>query len=689
MGRALTRAGPTDLGLSPQARIGLLGRPAIGLFKDLQPFLQDWGTLAPVHPWPLTWQGLDALAVFGAGDGAVDQAKALGLPVLSLSEGYIRAPMMGRARRPILSVLIAPFCRADDPFASGPAWPWLLETPPQITPGQRRAARSLMAKILGADFGLWCSGAAASAARARDNDWGRDGFIVIADTPGAPREDLDRLLETALEDHPQTPLLILTDRAHGQDNARPQHRHVRFAPARAAAPRLLHRARALYTTGSLAGFTSLMVGTPVVCLGRPFYAGLGLTDDRWAGRAAPAQWDLEQLVHTALISAPRYRHPLFARPCDAQTALRLACASHAHHRLAERPVTLFGVSRGKHHQIAPFLAGPARARVHLAPSIRTLRKFHNRGGRIVIWASRQSGRLIAQARRQGLEVLFMEDGFLRSVGLGRHRARPASVIMDRRGIHFDARRPSDLETMLERGAIPPEAIARAGAIIVRLRALGLSKYNCDVGAGDVSALARAQARPRILVPGQVERDASIRYGSPWIRTNRDLLERVRADNPNAFIAYKPHPDIEIGRRENPLPHKDILHFADVILMRTDPARALGFVDEVHTMTSQIGFEALIMGLKVETYGMPFYAGWGLTRDRLACSRRTRSVSLAELVAASLVLYPLYVDPVTALPCDVEDIIERLSEQREQAAPLSASLTRRMLDLWWALRPTPP
>ena len=32
-------------------------------------------------------------------------------------------------------------------------------------------------------------------------------------------------------------------------------------------------------------------------------------------------------------------------------------------------------------------------------------------------------------------------------------------------------------------------------------------------------------------------------------------------------------------------------------------------DEVYVATSQMGFEALLMGKVVHTFGAPFYAGW--------------------------------------------------------------------------------
>ena len=51
-----------------------------------------------------------------------------------------------------------------------------------------------------------------------------------------------------------------------------------------------------------------------------------------------------------------------------------------------------------------------------------------------------------------------------------------------------------------------------------------------------------------LVVGQVEDDRSIERGTADIKTNLGLLKAVRADHPDAYIIYKPHPDVETGNR---------------------------------------------------------------------------------------------------------------------------------------------
>lgn len=106
---------------------------------------------------------------------------------------------------------------------------------------------------------------------------------------------------------------------------------------------------------------------------------------------------------------------------------------------------------------------------------------------------------------------------------------------------------------------------------------------------------------------------------------------------------------------------DATAIADAVLTRTATTAALAAVDEVWTMTSALGFEALLRGKRVTCTGQPFYAGWGLTEDRgPPLLRRTASPDLAALVHATLIAYPRYVDPVTGRPCPVEVIVERLA-----------------------------
>lgn len=209
---------------------------------------------------------------------------------------------------------------------------------------------------------------------------------------------------------------------------------------------------------------------------------------------------------------------------------------------------------------------------------------------------------------------------------------------------------------------------RAEALIHRLRAEGLTKYNLP---GAVPVLPPGR---RILVPGQVEDDASIRKGAGEVRTNLGLLQVVRSAHPDAVILYKPHPDVEAGLRPGAV---DATGLADKVLPASDTAALLDQVQEVWTMTSLLGFEALVRGVPVTTLGAPFYAGWGLTRDLGSVpDRRSARPDLAQLVHAALIAYPRYWDPVSRRPCPVEVALDRLaSGDIPRPGPLNRLLSK--------------
>lgn len=252
---------------------------------------------------------------------------------------------------------------------------------------------------------------------------------------------------------------------------------------------------------------------------------------------------------------------------------------------------------------------------------------------LFLWGSAR----LPDGLRADTEVIRVEDGFLRSVGLGAELVRPISWVMDRRGMYYDATRESDLEHLLQSTQFAPELLARAAALRGRIAASGITKYS--VGEG-------SWTRPRqervILVPGQVESDASIRLGAPALSTNIGLLQAVRQANPDAYLVYKPHPDVTAGLRAPGSDEQQARELCDEIVIDVPMGPLLERVDEAHVLTSLAGFEALLRGKPVVCYGLPFYAGWGLTRDLLTIGRRTRRLTLDELVAAALILYPTYV-----------------------------------------------
>jgi capsular polysaccharide export protein len=286
------------------------------------------------------------------------------------------------------------------------------------------------------------------------------------------------------------------------------------------------------------------------------------------------------------------------------------------------------------------------------------------GRRQMVWAGK------ADSAPSG--AVQVEDGFLRSRGLGAELVPPLSLVLDTRGIYYDPTKPSDLEAWISRRAqMRPDQTHRSEALIAQIVTGGVTKYNLG------GALPDLPHGHRILVPGQVEDDASIRTGASEICTNLALLQAVRAANPDAVMLYKPHPDVEAGLRRGAVPHEAAEALANLVLTRADPAALLRDVHEIWTMTSLLGFEALLRGLPVTTTGAPFYAGWGLTRDLGAIpARRSARPTLAGLVHATLIDYPRYFDPVTGLPCSAEIVMERLAtDTARHPSPANRTLSK--------------
>jgi capsular polysaccharide export protein len=205
----------------------------------------------------------------------------------------------------------------------------------------------------------------------------------------------------------------------------------------------------------------------------------------------------------------------------------------------------------------------------------------------------------------------LEDGFIRSIGLGADLIQPLSWALDTRGIYYDATQSSDLEHILQNTVFDAGLSHRAGKLRERLVATGLTKYN--VGTNDWQKRGKAESAYVILVPGQVESDASLAFGAPGIRANVDLLKAVRLANPLAYILYKPHPDVVAGLRQQGQGEDAAQQWCDELVSDVAMGRLLEHVDAVHTLTSLTGFEALLRGKKSGLLRFAFLCRLGIDR----------------------------------------------------------------------------
>jgi capsular polysaccharide export protein len=285
---------------------------------------------------------------------------------------------------------------------------------------------------------------------------------------------------------------------------------------------------------------------------------------------------------------------------------------------------------------------------------------------VAAWKSRTSQGLLDRIEERGHSVVEIEDGMIRGRGLGANCIPPLSIVADFDGIYFDPAQSSDLETLLQTVDMSAALLDRAARLRRAIIEGGVSKYDAGTGLQRIAPEGR-----QILVLGQVEDDRSVLNGGPG-QTNLGLLMRARQIEPSAWLIYRPHPDVEAGHRKGYIPDNHALEYADEIQRGGSISALIEAVDGIHCITSLGGFEALLRGKNVTTHGVPFYAGWGLTNDLGPIpSRRSRQRSLNELVAATLILYPTYFDPVTRLPCPPEILVDRIARGDDGvAAPLA-------------------
>lgn len=431
---------------------------------------------------------------------------------------------------------------------------------------------------------------------------------------------------------------------------------------------LLNVVDKVYCVTSQMGFEALMLGKPVITFGVPWFAGWGVTDDRHSAISALQHSQRRQprsflhLFAAAYLQYSRYINPNTGERSDIFAVIAYLHQMRVHGERMRGTLYCVGMSLWKQAVIKPFFRLPQCQLVFT--SLKRLQKIAQNQPlashtKILIWGSGKP-EVLDFAKQNALPVLRMEDGFIRSVGLGSNLVAPLSLVVDDLGIYFNAEIPSRLEHILQYGDFTEEDLTTAELLRQQLIANHIGKYNVGASGFNLPKMGKTT----ILVPGQVEDDASIQLGSPHITKNLDLLKAVRANNPDAYIIYKPHPDVVSGNRIGQIDPSLARQYADDIVENANILDCIMQVDEVHTMTSLAGFEALLRGKVVHCYGLPFYSNWGLTSDELKLDRRTRQLTLLALLSAVLNYYPLYVSPQTGQFVDAKTAIRLLKAQRE-------------------------
>lgn len=577
------------------------------------------------------WQSCDAVAVWGRGSVAargIALAQRRDLPLLTIEDSFLRSIHAGHG--PAAGLILDLQGVHYDPN-SGSAVTDLLNAEPQPD-ADTRDALALMQHYQLSKYNNWPTGADALP----------DRFVLVVDQVagdaalmGADAVAFSEMLRAARARNPDLPILIRTHPS-GQ-GLLPRSNlpaGVSLMPQGVNPWHIWPRVAAAHVYSSQLGFEAILAGHRPIVHGQPIYAGWGLSQDLAPIATRTAQLTRQQLFAGLMRDASIWPDPVTGRDGGVLRAVQRLASTSAAHRRTYGTTQLIGVSGWKRHRVAQMLgaSGPKTT---------------------VAWGNDRT----ADAR--------IEDGFLRSRGLGAALVPPVSLIHDQTGLHFDPAHPSDLERFItDSPALPAAALSRAAKLRARLIAGQFDKYNLTA---PPPTLPQGH---RILIAGQVRGDASVRFGGPNI-TDADIVQAARRAHPTAVLIYKPHPDVVAGLRDG-----HVVDGAVVVIAQGGLAPLLDQVDALWTNTSLAGFEALLRGVPVTCLGWPFYAGWGLTQDLGPVpddlpQRRGARPDLDMLTHAALIDYPLYLDPRTKSRCAPEDILSWLEQGgHEPAIPLA-------------------
>lgn len=379
-----------------------------------------------------------------------------------------------------------------------------------------------------------------------------------------------------------------------------------------------------------------------------------------ADACAGSQLELDRVIGPLLQKNTAWFDPYHLRPTDGLRVLDSLRLLEKRWAANDRPIHCFGVEAESRPLVSAAFSGkggPVSGHDNeaeaVAAAVRDAGILLSEGGKV-------SDGLEQTCREKNIGLLRIDGNFACVAGLEPFLPPAAMLVADDLGAHDDASRPSRLETLLQTYVLNAEEMSRGTAFVDRL-----NQAYASMGGPDVSrTVAGAKGRKIVLVPG--ERGSAGNPTSGTSECHLQLLRQVRKRNPDAFIIFKPHPDMNVDRSLS----RDVRRYADLLATKADWSDLIGLCDAVETLSSPAGFTALLRGVPVTAHGLPFYAGWGLTEDLASCTRRTARRSLDELVYLTLAVYARCTDPVSLLPCPPEILIDRAMarqpEIRQQA-----------------------
>ncbi len=675
-------ANPAQALPSEQRRIAIAGASVVRDIKNLRSFLDVDDILSPEQAKTSTDE-VQCVLVWGRDANAkkfIDYAEKQAIPALFIDEGWITSS----SNNPDSKVCYSLHTDTGGFYydsRSASELENLLNLPPHEFSSRVSEENIEYAKL--------CR------KRLVDNDITKNNFlsqsdpgseyknvVLVVDQPqssasawfgGMDAAAFENMLTCAIEENPESKVIVRShpDVVSGRETGfladLARSRGITVSSEDINPLKILKKAARVYVGTSQLGYEALLCETPVSVFGQAFYAGWGLSDDRSPIARRQQPRSIDELFYVSHVAQAVYCNPVTGARWELHDCLAHVQLQQKMFALNARRFECLGITPWKRKFIQQYLRSPD-GHVSFKASMKA---SDSSPDCYVTWGYRRFEDIAPESAQQvnGIPLMRLEDGYIRSTGLGSDFNAPASLIADELGMYFDPQRESELENLLNGRDCTPEEIFRANKLKKLILSSRLSKYNV----GTERELLYPRDQPlKVLVVGQVEDDQSIQRGCDSVNKNSALLEAVRAARPEAWIRYKPHPDVVAGNRQGAVDETVLKACANVVDADASIIDCIAEFDELHTMKSLSGFEALLRGKKVVTYGAPFYAGWGLTEELQPAKRRIRRRTLDELVYLAMIEYPRYVDLVTGEFTTPEDLVLTIQKQKKAMNKKSSS-----------------
>jgi capsular polysaccharide export protein len=199
---------------------------------------------------------------------------------------------------------------------------------------------------------------------------------------------------------------------------------------------------------------------------------------------------------------------------------------------------------------------------------------------------------------------------------------------------------------------------RAKSLISRICRSNFTKYNKYVASQSFEIEEGA-----VLVIDQKRGDASIQFAGARDDDFQRMISAAATENSTRPVYFKRHPDSILGNGKSfAVPNRpNVVVLPDHVSINSIIDKA----GKIYTLSSQVGFEGLLRGKEVVTFGQPFYSGWGITDDRNPQQRRVTKRTIEEIFHVACIQLSVYANPWNGTIIEMEEMFDLVDDMRSR------------------------